>query len=100
MPKLALLIFVAGLADGPSTVPPGPERATAQRETTTDAQTLDEVVITAPRRRPEPQYSVAVGSGAREFDAEVSRKEQMRRYRDTGSLKDYPGLRCAVFHRC
>lgn len=99
MATFVLLALTAVLAQAPSAQPKAPIPRPPEASVAS-SQTLDEVVITAPRRRPDPQYNVVAGSGAREFEAEVARKEQMRRYRETGSLKDYPGLRCAMFHRC
>lgn len=63
---------------------------------------IEELIVIAPPRQEEdpPAYGVLTGSGAGQFEAEAALKAQKRRYRDTGSLSDYPGLRCAVFNRC
>lgn len=63
---------------------------------------IEELIVIAPPRQEEdpPVYDVLSGPVAREFEAQSALKAQKRRYRDTGLLSDYPGLRCAVFNRC
>jgi len=63
---------------------------------------VQELIVIAPPRQEEdpPVYDVVSGDVAREFEAQSALKAQKRRYRDTGLLSDYPGLRCAVFNRC
>lgn len=96
LPAHLLALLLAQAVAAPTPAPPQPPAPT------TAPTSVDELVVTAPRRPPPPPptYSVSTGSGAREFEAEIALKGQMRRYRETGSLNDYPGLRCAVFHRC
>ena len=85
--------------------PPPPELTEPQQQpsVTLDApKPIEELIVIAPPRQEEdpPLYGVLTGPGAEQFEAEAAFKAQMRRYRDTGSLKDYPGLRCVMFNRC
>jgi len=96
LPAHLLALLLAQAVASPAPAPPQPPPAPTAAPTS-----VDELVVTAPRQPPPPPtYGVGTGSGAREFDAEVVRKDQMRRYRETGSMKDYPGVRCAIFHHC
>lgn len=100
---LAPLLFAVGLAQGPASFAPPPASPRPPPATAdADPRSVEELVVTAPKQqKPEPpMYGVLTGAAGRQFKAEAARKEQMRRYRDTGSMKDYPGIRCAVFHRC
>jgi len=85
--------------------PPPPESADPQPQPSVSLEApkpVQELIVIAPPRQEEdpPVYGVLTGRGAREFEAQAALKAQKRRYRDTGLLSDYPGLRCAVFNRC
>lgn len=85
--------------------PPPPEPAVPQPQPSVTLEApkpVEELIVVAPLRQEDdqPVYDVVSGSAAREFEAQADLKVQKRRYRDTGLLSDYPGLRCSVFNRC
>ncbi|WP_300573197.1 hypothetical protein [Phenylobacterium sp.] len=95
-----VLATVVAQAPPPPAEPPEPQ---PQPPAALEApKPVEELIVIAPPRQEEdpPVYSVLTGRGAREFEAQAALKAQKRRYRDTGSLSDYPGLRCAIFNRC
>lgn len=99
---LASFVLAAVVAQAP---PPPQEPAEPEPPPSVAPDTpkpLQELIVIAPPLEEDnpPVYDVFTGPGAQQFEAEAARKAQMRRYRDTGSLEDYPGLRCAVFNRC
>lgn len=103
MPRLAWVMLAVGITQPAAPTAPNAAGTTGQQPPSASRTIpLDEVIVTAPRRiEPAvPNYSVVMGEAAREFEAEATRKEEMRRYRATGAIKDYPGIRCAVFHHC
>lgn len=93
---LATVVAQAPPPSEPTEPPPQPSM------TLNAPKPIEELIVIAPPRQEEdpPVYSVLTGRGAREFEAQAALKAQKRRYRDTGLLSDYPGLRCAVFNRC
>ena len=99
---LASLVLAAAVAQAPLPAPEPAELEPPPSVAPEAPKPLQELIVIAPPR-PEydgPVYDVVTGPRAREFDAQVALKAQKRRYRATGLLSDYPGLRCAVFNRC
>ncbi|MDO8412028.1 MAG: hypothetical protein Q7S93_18400 [Phenylobacterium sp.] len=98
---LVPLVLATVVAQAPP--PPEPADPQPQPSVILDApKPVEELIVIAPPRQEDdpPVYDVLTGRGAAQFEAEAAFKAQMRRYRDTGSLKDYPGLRCVMFNRC
>lgn len=98
---LVPLVLATVVAQAPP--PPEPTEPQPQPPAALEApKSIEELIVIAPPRQEEdpPVYGVLTGPGAEQFEAEAALKAQKRRYRDTGSLSDYPGLRCAVFNRC
>lgn len=98
---LVPLVLATVVAQAPP--PPEPADPQPQPSVILDApKPVEELIVIAPPRQEEdqPVYDVLSGPVAREFEAQSALKAQKRRYRDTGLLSDYPGLRCAVFNRC
>lgn len=97
---LVPLVLATVVAQPP---PPEPTDPQPQPPAALEAsKPIEELIVIAPPRQEDdqPGYDVVSGRVAREFDAQSALKAQKRRYRDTGLLSDYPGLRCSVFNRC
>jgi hypothetical protein len=98
-----LVPFVLATVVAQAPPPPEPTEPQQQPSVTLDTpKPIEELIVIAPPRQEEdpPVYDVVSGAVAREFEAQSALKAQKRRYRDTGLLSDYPGLRCSVFNRC
>jgi len=100
---MALKSFVLAALLLQAQAPPQPpaQDQSAQPPAASDApKPVEEVVVPAPAGTYQaPSYEVLARSGAREFKAEMERKERLRKYRASGSMEDYPGLRCVFFRR-
>ena len=100
---IAMWLVSLVLATVVGQAPPPPAEPQSQPSVTFQApKPIEELIVIAPPRQEDdqPVYDVVSGPAAREFEAQAALKAQKRRYRDTGLLSDYPGLRCSVFNRC
>lgn len=98
---LKSFVLAALMLQAPAAPPPAAEAQGAQPPATSDApKPVDELVVPAPAGTYQaPSYEALARSGVREFKAELERKERLRKYRASGSMEDYPGLRCVFFRR-